>query len=91
MNTVTALSAQRNNGQGDEPLLSAVEIAEYLGYAVSTIRNKCSAGDMPYERVGKRGVGFRKSVIDRWMEQRPDLRPGRRRIKRQKSRNGSYR
>lgn len=51
-----------------EPLMKVPEVAEYLGLAESTVRNKVQAGEIPYKKVG-RSVRFRRAEIDAWIEE----------------------
>lgn len=52
----------------DERLLTAREAARYLGLAEGTVRNKVSAGDIPYVKVGT-ALRFRRSALDAWVEE----------------------
>jgi excisionase family DNA binding protein len=50
-------------------LLTASQIAEYLGVPVSTVRKWCSEKFVPHLKVG-RLVRFRAADVDRWLEKR---------------------
>ena len=49
-------------------LMTAEEVATYLGYALGTIYNKVQAGEIPHKRLG-RTIRFRRSDIDAWIEE----------------------
>lgn len=48
-------------------LLKPKAAADYLGLAEGTVRNKASAGEIPYKKVGS-ALRFRKSELDAWIE-----------------------
>lgn len=50
-----------------EQLMTAAELAAYLNLAEKTIRNRVSAGTMPYLKVGP-SLRFRRKEIDQWIE-----------------------
>ena len=47
-------------------LLTAEEIADYLGYSVRTIYDKVQRDQIPHIRLG-RTVRFRRAQIDAWI------------------------
>lgn len=47
-------------------LLTAAEAARYLGYSEGTVRNKASAGDLPYVKLGT-ALRFRLSELEAWV------------------------
>jgi excisionase family DNA binding protein len=53
------------NGNEDR-LLTAKEAGKYLGYAEGTIRNKASAGEIPFLKLGA-SLRFRRSQLDAWI------------------------
>jgi excisionase family DNA binding protein len=53
--------------QGDDPLMTAVEVGAYLKMAPATVRDWARKGRIPFELVG-RERRFRRSVIDKWIE-----------------------
>lgn len=50
----------------DDRLLTAAEAARYLGYSEGTIRNKASAGEIPFVKLGF-ALRFRLSELERWI------------------------
>lgn len=50
----------------DDRLLTAAELAQYLGLSEGTIRNKASAGEIPSVKLGF-ALRFRLSEIDAWI------------------------
>jgi excisionase family DNA binding protein len=53
-----------------ETLLTAAELAEYLGLSASTVLDRWQAGDLPgFKLWGRTGpVRFRASEIEAWLE-----------------------
>lgn len=51
-----------------ERYLTAQEAATYLGYAIGTLYNKCTDGEIPHRRLG-RSLRFRRSELDAWVEE----------------------
>lgn len=49
-------------------LLTAGEAARLLGYSEGTIRNKASAGEVPYVKLGT-ALRFRLSDLEEWIEE----------------------
>lgn len=49
-------------------LLTAEEVAAYLGVATGTIYNKASRDEIPFVKVG-RSLRFRRSEIDAWIDE----------------------
>lgn len=60
---MVAMNAVQSN---DDRLLTADEVAAFLGYAVQTIYNKVSRDEIPYIKLG-RALRFRRSEIERWI------------------------
>ena len=52
----------------EDRLMTAEEVAAYLGYALGTVYNKVQAGEIPHKRLG-RAIRFRRSEIDAWIEE----------------------
>jgi excisionase family DNA binding protein len=50
----------------DDRLLTARAAAAYLGYAVATVYQKKSRGELPFVKLGY-SVRFRQSDLDRWI------------------------
>jgi len=48
-------------------IMTAADLAEYLGFSKNWIYRKAEAGELPATRLGNRWR-FKKSVIDDWME-----------------------
>lgn len=46
-----------------EPFITAREAAEMLGYALQTVYNKSSSGELPSYRIG-RTLRFRRSELE---------------------------
>lgn len=59
---------QAGNVLGDR-LMTAAETARYLGLAEGTVRNKASAGEIPFVKLGI-SLRFRLSEIDAWVARR---------------------
>jgi excisionase family DNA binding protein len=58
-----------------EPLLSARQVAELLGFSPATIVDWFEAGKLPGFRIGGR-LRFRLSEVEAWLEQqRNEARP----------------
>lgn len=57
---------QGGNDLGDR-LMTAAETALYLGYSEGTVRNKASAGEIPFVKLGA-ALRFRRTEIDAWIE-----------------------
>lgn len=51
-----------------EPWVTAEEAAKHLGYALGTLYNKVTAGEIPHRRIG-RTLRFRLSELDAWVEE----------------------
>lgn len=51
-------------------LLTARQVAEYLGYAPATVLDKWERGELPGFRLSSRAVRFRESEIEAWLESR---------------------
>lgn len=51
-----------------DPLLTPEEAANYLGFALQTVYNKASAGELPSKKLG-RALRFRLSELNRWIEE----------------------
>lgn len=52
-----------------EPLMTVEEVAEYLRFKPGTIRQWVKTREIPHVKAG-RSTRFRKSDIDRWIEER---------------------
>jgi excisionase family DNA binding protein len=52
-----------------EPLLSAGEVADLLGFSAATIVDWAEAGKLPAFKLGGR-LRFRESEVDAWLEER---------------------
>lgn len=53
----------------EDPILSPTEVAEILGIAVSTLRVWRRRSEFPEPiRIGPRRIGWRRSVIEQWLE-----------------------
>lgn len=50
----------------NDRLLTAAELARYIGMSQGTIRNKASAGEIPTVKLGF-ALRFRLSEIDAWI------------------------
>ena len=50
-------------------ILSAEELAEYLGFSKNWVYRKAEAGELPGVKLGNKWR-FKRSVIDRWLEER---------------------
>ena len=57
----------KNKDATPERYLTAQEAADYLGYAIGTLYNKCNAGEIPHVRLG-RSLRFRHADLDAWVE-----------------------
>lgn len=52
-----------------EPLLTAAELAEILGFSAATVVDWSEAGTIPAFKIGGR-LRFRESEVEDWLEQR---------------------
>lgn len=52
----------------EDRLLTAAEAALYLALAEGTVRNKASAGQIPFVKLGT-ALRFRRSELDLWVSQ----------------------
>jgi excisionase family DNA binding protein len=50
-------------------VMTAADLAEYLGFSKNWIYRMAEAGEIPSTKFGNRWR-FKKSVIDRWVEER---------------------
>lgn len=48
-------------------LITAEEAALYLGYSEGTVRNKASAGEIPFTKLPSGALRFRISALDAWI------------------------
>lgn len=69
-----AVKAVGRMNQTDESLdaarlLTAAEAAHYLGLAEGTVRNRASANEIPFVKLG-RSLRFRRSELDQWVKER---------------------
>lgn len=53
----------------DKEVMTAADLAEYLGFSKNWIYRKAEAGEIPATRFGNRWR-FKRSVIDKWVEER---------------------
>ena len=60
-----------------EPLLTARQLADLLGFAPATIQDWFEAGTLPGFRIGGR-LRFRLTEVEQWLEERRPDRPSRR-------------
>ena len=49
-------------------LLTAAEAGRFLGYSEGTVRNKASAGEIPYVKLGT-ALRFRLSDLEDWVDE----------------------
>jgi excisionase family DNA binding protein len=56
-----------------EPLLTAREVADLLGFRPATVVGWYERGELPGFRVGGR-LRFRESEVEEWLEQKRPLR-----------------
>lgn len=52
----------------EKEVLSAEEVASYLGFSKNWVYRKAEAGEIPGIKLGNRWR-FKKSIIDRWLEE----------------------
>lgn len=50
----------------EDRLLTAAEAARFLGYSEGTVRNKASAGELPFVKLPSGGLRFRLSELEAW-------------------------
>lgn len=50
-------------------LLTAQQAGDYLGYSEGTIRNKASAGEVPFVKLESGALRFRLSELDTWVRE----------------------
>jgi excisionase family DNA binding protein len=48
-------------------IMSAKQVAQYLGLDANVIYSKCVQGDIPHFKIGK-GYRFKKSDIEQWIQ-----------------------
>lgn len=53
----------------EDRLLTAAAAAEFLGYSEGTVRNKASAGELPFVKLGT-ALRFRLSELEQWVAER---------------------
>lgn len=58
------------SGTNADRLMTVEETARYLRLSTGTIRNYVSEGRMPFIRISRRAVRFRKASIDNWLSKR---------------------
>lgn len=51
-----------------DPLVTARELADYLGLSPSTVLDWFEAGRLPGFKLGGRAVRFRASEVEAWLE-----------------------
>ena len=49
-------------------LLTVTAAAEYLGLTEANLRSKIQRRQIPFVRIGERGVRFDRRQLDRWIE-----------------------
>jgi excisionase family DNA binding protein len=54
----------------DDRLLTAREVADYLGMSAGWVLDKWEAGELPGFRLSGRAVRFRRSEIEAWLKER---------------------
>ncbi len=52
-----------------DPLVTARELAGYLGFSPATVLDMWERGDLPGFKIG-RAVRFRQSEVEAWLEER---------------------
>jgi excisionase family DNA binding protein len=70
-----AKTPPRSNANLDDPLFNTEEAAAYLGVTKRWIRDRIAEGSIPRTKL-KRLNRFRKSHLDKWIEEHTDT-PGR--------------
>jgi len=55
-------------GALSEPLLTAREVADWLGLSPETVLRRWRAGELPGFRLGSNVLRFRKSELEAWLE-----------------------
>ena len=50
-------------------VLTAEDLAEYLGFSKNWVYRKAEAGEIPGVKLGKRWR-FKRSIVDKWLEER---------------------
>ena len=53
-------------------VLTAEDLAEYLGFSKNWVYRKAEAGELPGVKLGKRWR-FKRSMIDKWLEERIEV------------------
>lgn len=53
-----------------EPLLTAHQVADLMGFSVKTVRRMTTAGALPHYRIGPRAIRYRHSEVNRWISDR---------------------
>ena len=57
----------RDSEGNTERYMTAREAAQYLGYKLGSLYNKCAAGEIPHLRLG-RALRFRRADLDAWVD-----------------------
>lgn len=58
-----------------DPLLSEQEVAEWLATSRATLQRQRSHGSgPPFVRLSERRIGYRRSAVEQWLEQRTRIR-----------------
>ena len=52
----------------NDNFLTIKEVSEYLKMSIGTLYNKVSQNQIPFYRVGKRAIRFKKDEIDSWIK-----------------------
>lgn len=56
-----------------DEILTTRQAAEFLQFSEKTIRYFVATGQIPFSRVGKRYVRFRRSRLEKWLQEREDI------------------
>jgi len=60
--------------QADAELWDIRRAAQYLGVSVAFLRKAVRLRQVPFARVGSKILRFRRSELDRWVEENPTCR-----------------
>lgn len=78
--SLSALSESESNRPpaGCEPLLTEKQLSCWLGISLPTLQRLRSTGGGPrFVRLSERRIGYRRSVVEQWLDQRTTVRVGR--------------
>lgn len=63
---------------GCEPILTEKQLSGWLGISLPTLQRLRSSGAGPrFVRLSERRIGYRRSVVEQWLEGRTAVRAGR--------------